>query len=101
LNVFDAAGGAKLPTDFNNAKLRVTVMVTGADGYQVALGWGELDPDFGAAPILLAYSSGGQPMGDKQGMARLVVPGDKRGGRYVSTVKSIELRDPGPAQPSN
>jgi molybdate transport system substrate-binding protein len=99
LNVFDAAGGAKLPTDGNNAKLRVSVMVTGADGYQVALGWGELDPDYGAAPILLAYSSDGQPMGDKLGMARLVVPGDKHGGRYVSTVKSIELRDPGPAQP--
>jgi len=99
LNVFDAAGGAKLPNDVNNAKLRVTVMVTGADGYQVALGWGELDPDFGAAPILLAYLSDGQPMGDKQGMARLVVPGDKRGGRYVSTVKSIELKDPGPAAP--
>jgi molybdate transport system substrate-binding protein len=99
LNVFDAAGGAKLPTDGNNAKLRTTVMVTGADGYQVALGWGELDPEFGAAPILLAYSQDGKPMGDKQGMARLVVPGDKRGGRYVSTVKSIEILDPGPAQP--
>lgn len=81
------------------SKLRVVVMVTGADGYQVALGWGELDPDFGAAPILLAYSSDGQPTGDKLGMARLVAPGDKRGGRYVSTVKSIELRDPGPVQP--
>jgi hypothetical protein len=74
-------------------------MVTGADGYQVALGWGELDPEFGAAPILLAYLSDDKPMGDKQGMARLVVPGDKRGGRYVSMVKSIELRDPGPALP--
>jgi molybdate transport system substrate-binding protein len=98
LNVFDAAGGAKLPTDGNNAKLRVTVMVTGADGYQVIFGWGDLDPDFGAMPILLAYERDGQPMGDKQGMARLVVPGDKRGGRYVSTVKSIELADPGPAK---
>jgi molybdate transport system substrate-binding protein len=99
LNVFDAAGGAKLPNDSNNAKLRVSVLVTGADGYQVALGWGEIDPDFGAAPILLAYMQDGQKMGDKQGMARLAVPGDKRGGRYVSTVKSIELRDPGPALP--
>ena len=99
LNVFDAAGGAKLPNDSNNARLRVTVVVTGADGYQVALGWGELDPDFGAAPIMLAYLSDGQPMGDKLGMARLVVPGDKRGGRYVSTVKSIEIKDPGPALP--
>ena len=47
----------------------------------------------------IAYEQDGKPMGDKQGMARLVVPGDKRGGRYVSTVKSIEIRDPGPAQP--
>jgi DMSO/TMAO reductase YedYZ molybdopterin-dependent catalytic subunit len=99
LNVFDAAGGAKLPNDINNAKLRTNVMVTGADGYQVDLGWGELDPEFGAAPIMLAYLQDGKPMGDKQGMARLVVPGDKRGGRYVSTVKSIEIRDPGPAEP--
>jgi hypothetical protein len=99
LNVFDAAGGARLPTDINNAKLRTTVMVTGADGYQVALGWGELDPEFGGAPIMLAYLQDGKPMGDKQGMARLVVPGDKRGGRYVSTVKSIDIRDPGPAEP--
>ncbi|MBV9322386.1 MAG: molybdate ABC transporter substrate-binding protein [Chloroflexi bacterium] len=99
LNVFEAAGGPRLPNDMNNAKLRTTVMVTGADGYQVALGWGELDPEFGAAPIMLAYLQDGKPMGDKQGMARLVVPGDKRGGRYVSTVKGIDIRDPGPAQP--
>ena len=38
-------------------------------------------------------------MSNKMGMARLVVPGDKHGGRYVATVKSIELHDPGPAQP--
>jgi DMSO/TMAO reductase YedYZ molybdopterin-dependent catalytic subunit len=99
LNVFDAAGGATLPNDINNAKLRVSVMVTGADDYQVVLSWGELDPDFGAEPIMLAYLQDGQPMGDKQGMARLVVPNDKRGGRYVSTVKSIDIRDPGPAAP--
>ncbi len=97
LNLFDAAGGAKLPTDFNNAKLRLNVMVTAADGYQVSFGWGELDPEYGATPVLLAYARDGQPMGEKQGMARIVVQSDKRGGRYVSMVKSIELRDPGPA----
>jgi hypothetical protein len=31
-------------------------------------------------------------------LARIVVPGDKSCGRDVSMVKSIELRDPGPAQ---
>jgi len=99
LNVLEAAGGAKLPTDINNAKLRVSIMVTGVDGYQLVFGWGDVDPDYGAMPILLAVARGGQPLGERQGMARLVVPGDKRGGRYVSMVRSIELRDPGPAQP--
>ena len=70
-------------------------MVTGADGYQVVFGWGDLDPDFGAAPILLAYTRDGQPMGDRQGMARLVVPGDKRGGRHVNRLTRIEVRDIG------
>jgi len=81
--------------------------VLGTDGQATLARWGFLPPTQAVAPaqpgatalILLAYSSDGEPMGDKQGMARLVVPGDKRGGRYVSTVKSIELRDPGPAQP--
>jgi hypothetical protein len=40
LNVLEAAGGAKLPTDMNNAKLRVSVMVTAVDGHQVVFGWG-------------------------------------------------------------
>ena len=39
------------------------------------------------------------PWATGRAWARLVVPGDKRGGRYVSTVKSIELTDPGPAAP--
>jgi hypothetical protein len=47
----------------------------------------------------LAYSTDGKPMGDKQGMARLVVPGDNRGGRYDSTVARVDVRDPGPARP--
>jgi hypothetical protein len=49
-NVFDAAGGAVLPNDVNNARLRMSVMVTGGDGYQVLFAWGDLDPDFAEAP---------------------------------------------------
>jgi DMSO/TMAO reductase YedYZ molybdopterin-dependent catalytic subunit len=99
LNVFDAAGGARLPNDMNNAKLRTTVMVTAADGYQVAFGWGELDPDFGAAPILFAYARDGQPMGDKQGMARIVVPGDKSAAAAMRRWSRASSCDPGPAHP--
>jgi hypothetical protein len=47
---------------------------------------------------LLAYVSDGQPMSAKQRVAGLVVPGDKRGGRFTSSVRSIELKDLAPAQ---
>ena len=57
------------------------------------LAWGELDPDFGAQPVLVAWQRDGQPLGEGQGVARLVVPADKRGGRHVATVTRLELRD--------
>ena len=68
----------------------VSELSTAAEDYGASAEPGELR-------IVFNSDRDGQPMGDKSGMARLVVPGDKRGGRYVSTVKSIELKDPGPA----
>jgi len=79
--------------------VRVTVVVTGADGYHVVFGWGDLDSRFRRRADPGRLRAPGQPMGDEPGIARLEAPGDKRGGRYVSTVKSIELKDPGSAQP--
>jgi hypothetical protein len=69
------------------------VLATGADGYQAIIAWGELDPDFGAQPVLVAWQRDGQPLGEGQGIARLVVPADKRGGRHVATIARLELRD--------
>jgi molybdate transport system substrate-binding protein len=84
----NAAGGAAF-----------VAYVLGPQGQATLAKWGFLPPTAGAAPAAPAPVPAVASMGDKQGMARIVVPGDKRGGRYVSMVKSIELRDPGPAQP--
>src|SRR5262249_40543616 len=80
LDVLGPGGGPRVPGG-RNAKLRPDVRATGADGYQALLAWGELDPDFGAQPVLVAWERDGQPLGEGQGAARLVVPADKRGGR--------------------
>src|SRR5262249_29246451 len=77
--------------DVKNDKLSMYIVVTGTDGYQAVIAWGEIDPDFGNQPILLAYDEKGEPLDD--GTIRLIVPGDKRGGRYVSGVTNISLRD--------
>jgi len=85
--------GPKLNDQRKNDKLRKYVVISAKDGYEVVVAWGELDPEFGNAPILLAWEEDGKLLEDKNGPFRLVVPTDKRGGRYVSGVIKIEMRD--------
>jgi DMSO/TMAO reductase YedYZ molybdopterin-dependent catalytic subunit len=75
--------------DAKNDKLAKYIVATGADGYEAVIAFGEIDPDFGNQPILVAYEEDGESLGS----ARLVVPGDVHGGRYVSEIVSIEVRD--------
>ena len=49
----------------------------------------------GALPVFVAFERDGEPLGDGEGMARLVVPGEKRGGRHVNLLTRIEIRDVG------
>jgi len=73
-----------------NAALRHTLLITGRDGYSVALAVGELDPHYEGKSVILAYA-GGEPPASIDA-PRLVVPGDKHGGRSVRDVASIDVR---------
>ncbi|HTV44815.1 MAG TPA: molybdopterin-dependent oxidoreductase [Stellaceae bacterium] len=70
------------------------VLATGSDGYEAVFSLGELDPMFGGggAADLIAYQVNGGSLGD-DGFARVVVPGDDFGGRYVSNLVSLEVLD--------
>jgi DMSO/TMAO reductase YedYZ molybdopterin-dependent catalytic subunit len=85
--------GLKLDPARNNDKLRKYVVITGSDGYDAVFSLPELDPDFGAEFVLIAYAKDGQPLGPGEGMARAVIGTDKRGGRLVSNIVRIEVRD--------
>jgi len=79
-----------------NDKLRFYVSATGTDDYQAIVAWGEFDPGFENKPILLAVTQDGASLASEG--ARLVVPDDIRGGRYVSLVETLRLdraRQPG------
>jgi len=93
-DVFTQAG---IETDPNikNDILRMVMTVTGSDGYQVAFSGGELSPKFGNEPILVAYSDadGQLATAGSNGFARLVVPGDMAGGRYVSNISEMSVFD--------
>ena len=82
LDVLEAAQPQFDPETKNDA-----VLVTASDGYQAAVAWGEIDPRFAATEVLLAYEEDRQPLA----RPRLVVPGDERGGRYVTDVSRVSL----------
>ncbi|MBZ0315840.1 MAG: molybdate ABC transporter substrate-binding protein [Anaerolineae bacterium] len=75
--------------DVGNDKLGFYIVVTGSNGFEAVIAWGEIDPEFGNQPILVAYEKDGTALDS----AQLVVPGDSRGGRYVSGLVSLEVRD--------
>ena len=79
-----------------NDGLAKIVVATGNDGYRAAFSLGELDPAFGNQPDLIAYEAGGKPIGP-DGFARLVVPNDVKGGRYVARLVSLQVIATAPA----
>ncbi len=68
--------------------LRHTIIARGQDGYAVALAIGEIDPKFEGKQVIVAYEQAGKEMSG----LKLVVPNDKRGGRSVKNLVSIEVR---------
>ncbi len=81
------AGG--IDDSAKGAELRHTIMITGRDGYRVVISTGEIAPDFGGKRAMLAYERDGKDLG--QAGLRVVMPGDKRGGRSVRDVVRIEI----------
>ena len=71
-----------------NPNIRHYVVATGADGYSAVFSFGELDPDLEGKAVLIAYDRDGVQAPDLQ----LVVPGDKKGGRYIHDLVRIEVR---------
>jgi len=76
-----------------NDILRKYVVVRATDCYEVIVAVAELLSSFGHQQVLVAFETGdGQPLDATEGMARLVVPGDKAGGRFVSNITTITVR---------
>ncbi|HWV23376.1 MAG TPA: molybdopterin-dependent oxidoreductase [Thermomicrobiales bacterium] len=91
LSVLEAAE-FDVPEDAHNPLLSTYIVVVAKDGYQVVLSGGEMDPAFGDQPVYLAWEQDGEPLSGDDGTVRLVVPGDTKGGRYVSGIVSIEVK---------
>jgi len=93
-DVLQSAGGVAVDPNVKNDIIHKIIIVSGRDGYEAVFSAGEIAPDFGGAQILVAYEANGQPL-DDGGSARIVVPGDRRGGRFVGRIAKIEVRNGG------
>ncbi|HKM65426.1 MAG TPA: molybdopterin-dependent oxidoreductase, partial [Acidisphaera sp.] len=83
--VLDHAGA--IDTAKVRDQVRQTVLITGRDGYTAILALGEIAPEFEGKQVIIAERMDGQPLSPEH--LRIVVPGDKRGGRGVRDIVRI------------
>ena len=90
-SLLNSAGGFTPAPGVKNSTLRNYVVAVGSDGYQAVFAGGEINPGFGNRPYMAAYSDTGGQLGSggPDGFARMVVPGDNAGGRYVSNLVNL------------
>jgi hypothetical protein len=93
--------GAPAGKALGGREMADVILVTAADGYQVALGLAEADPGTRPNRIIVADRADGAPLSAKEGPFKLVVEGDlrpARGARQVIAIKVLRLGSPRPAK---
>jgi hypothetical protein len=69
------------------------LLVEAADGYRVVIALPEIDPEFNAKQVVLAFLKDGKPLDDKEGPYRIVIPDEKRMARWVRQVTTLKIVD--------
>jgi DMSO/TMAO reductase YedYZ molybdopterin-dependent catalytic subunit len=83
--------GAPLDKQLMGKALASYVLAEARDGYQVVYTLTELDPSFTSNKIIVADTIDGKPLFSYQGPLRLVVPGEKKGGRSIRMLEKITV----------
>jgi hypothetical protein len=84
-SLIGAAGG--IDDTGKGAELRHAIRITAKDGYVMVTSTGEIAPEFGGKNALVAYERDGKPLDD----FRIVMPGDRHGGRNVRDAVAITI----------
>lgn len=93
-DLITAAGVVTNPKQKNDI-LRATILATASDCYQAMVAMAEIMPNFGGEQAMVAYAYGdGTPLGPDEGMVRLIMPGDKSGGRDIYSTRTLTVRIP-------
>jgi DMSO/TMAO reductase YedYZ molybdopterin-dependent catalytic subunit len=84
--------GAPLGGELRGKNMTLVVVAEAGDGYRAVFSLAELDADFSNAQVIVADMEDGKPLDAQHGPLRLVLPGDKRQGRWVRMLKTITLQ---------
>ncbi len=87
--LWDLLTARGIVTEDHKSALRHVLLVSAGDGHQIAFSLGEIAPDFGATPVMLAYEMNGAAIPDG---LRMVVPGEMRGARHIKDVVTLDYR---------
>jgi len=84
--------GVKFGEQLRGKDLALLLVVGASDGYHAVFALPELDHAFTDRVIILADRRDGQPLAEKEGPLRIVVPDEKREARWVRQVVTFTIR---------
>lgn len=88
--------GIEFGESLRGKRLATFLLVEAADKYQAIFALPELEPAFSDKLVLLADKRDGKALPEKEGTFRIVVPDEKKQGRWVRQVTALKiLRAPG------
>ena len=85
--------GAPTGKLLRGAALNLCLRFSAADGYRIVLALAEFEPDFGNAAALLVDTRGGTPLDASEGPYPLILPHERRPGRWIRQLERIDLLD--------
>jgi hypothetical protein len=85
------AAGIEFGEKLRGKRASDVALVEAADGYRTVFALLEIDPATTDKVVLVAEKKDGQPLGEKEGPLRLVVPDEKRPVRWARMIKTIRI----------
>jgi hypothetical protein len=87
--------GLDLSTNLGGGRVVGQALLARAgDGYRAVFGLADADPRFGHPPLLVVWANAdGTPLPDRSGPLQLIVVGERRPGRWVRQLQSLEVKN--------
>lgn len=87
------SAAAKIGTgEMRGKELAAYLLVEAADGYKATFAIAEIAPEFTDKVVLLADTRDGKPLDTKDGAWQIIVPDEKKHGRWVRQVIALKIK---------